>query len=401
MNKNLFFFKILVSSLLSISIIFLSLNNIIWINFWSFLNIPASTIPFSDLDALNIFLSYKQDGFNPYFENPNSHPVHKFLIYPSIWLYIAEFLNLQNYKNFILFCFVILTIYFWIIFDLTLKAKNKKLYCLILIYFFSTSNFLLIERLNIEIIIFCLIYFAIYSRKIILKNLLFILSFVLKLFPIFSLIIFIDKKKNFFFILVFCLIYVSLFQEEFILISKNIIEYALVYAYGVTSISKGIYHYSMKYEYLINDDNYTIFKFILIILFSIYGLLIFLINFNVKSKKSITAKLLSDQEKLFLAGAGIFTGTYLISSNIDYRLVFLILTFPYLAINLKKNFFLFYCLILIISFNSLIFQVDDVYGLIFFVNSVLVYFFKIIIFSVNCFYLGAIIDKYIILRFNN
>ena len=121
MNKNLFFFKILVSSLLSISIIFLSLNNIIWINFWSFLNIPASTIPFSDLDALNIFLSYKQDGFNPYFENPNSHPVHKFLIYPSIWLYIAEFLNLQNYKNFILFCFVILTIYFWIIFDLTLK----------------------------------------------------------------------------------------------------------------------------------------------------------------------------------------------------------------------------------------------------------------------------------------
>ena len=215
------------------------------------------------------------------------------------------------------------------------------------------------------------------------------------------MIIFIDKKKNFFFILVFCLIYVSLFQEEFILISKNIIEYALVYAYGVTSISKGIYHYSMKYEYLINDDNYTIFKFILIILFSIYGLLIFLINFNVKSKKSITAKLLSDQEKLFLAGAGIFTGTYLISSNIDYRLVFLILTFPYLAINLKKNFFLFYCLILLISFNSLIFQVDDVYGLIFFVNSVLGYLFKIIIFSVNCFYLGAIIDKYIILRFNN
>ena len=31
------------------------------------------------------------------------------------------------------------------------------------------------------------------------------------------------------------------------------IEYALIYAYGVTSIAKGIYYYSIKYGYFVNN----------------------------------------------------------------------------------------------------------------------------------------------------
>ena len=78
--------------LISILIIFLSFDHVMWVQFWGKLNIPAAIPPFSDLDALNIFLSYKQDGFNPYIESSQSHSVHKVLMYPSIWISITEIL---------------------------------------------------------------------------------------------------------------------------------------------------------------------------------------------------------------------------------------------------------------------------------------------------------------------
>ena len=92
-NKQLFL-KSLISLLITLLIFYLSQSQVYWTSFWSFLNIPAY-IPFSDFKALNIFLEYKENGFDPYQKNPNSHPIHSHLIYPSIWLRIFDFLNLK------------------------------------------------------------------------------------------------------------------------------------------------------------------------------------------------------------------------------------------------------------------------------------------------------------------
>ena len=75
--------KLFFSLLLSLGVIYLSLSHFNWMSFWGFLNIPASD-PFSDFKALNIFLEYKNNGFDPYFKNPISDPIHSVLIYPSI-----------------------------------------------------------------------------------------------------------------------------------------------------------------------------------------------------------------------------------------------------------------------------------------------------------------------------
>ena len=135
-----------------------------------FLNIPASD-PFSDFKALNIFLEYKKNGFNPYFENPISDPIHSVLIYPSIWLYIFDYLDLDKDLNFKIATFLILFIYFFVLIDLLFRIENKVFKSLLIVFFFS-SNFLLIERLNIEIILFCLIYFALVNKSF-LKQFLF------------------------------------------------------------------------------------------------------------------------------------------------------------------------------------------------------------------------------------
>ena len=242
--------KIFFSLILSCGIIYLSTLNIVWLNFWGFLNIPAAEPPFSDFKALNIFLNYKENGFNPYFKNPESDPIHSVLIYPSVWLNIADYLNLNKNLNFKIVCFFIFFIYFYVLSDLALRFGNKYFKYSVLIFFFSTSNFLIIERLNIEIILFCLIYFALINRKFLNQLIFYLLGLILKIFPIFSIFMFIEKKKNFIIVLSLSIFYLFLMREEIALIKNNIIEYALIFAYGALSISKSIYFYSTKFNYL-------------------------------------------------------------------------------------------------------------------------------------------------------
>jgi hypothetical protein len=386
----------LIPFFLSIFVIFLSLDQSVWFKFWGTLNIPAS-IPFSDLEALNIFLSYKQDGFNPYIESPQSHSVHKVMMYPSIWLSITEILNLQNPINFIFFCFIILYLYFYILLNMAFKINDKKFFLILALFFFSTSNFLLIERLNIEMIIFCIIYFALMSNKIWTQISFFLSSIVFKLFPIFSVFIFINRIKYFFLIITICLFYTFFMRHEILMILNNSIEYALIFAYGITSIAKGIYYYSTEFGYFINEKNYPLLKNSLILISMMYAISIFFINFRFKKNEIMTE--ISIEEKMFLSGAGIYIGTYITSTNIDYRLCFLIFTIPFLMS--QKNFKMInlYLLLITICFNSLIFEGGNTYSLFYFAKAFIIYLLKFIIFTVNCYYFGFILSKFINFNF--
>ena len=390
-----FFFALILSSF----ILFLSLEDLRWGQFWSFFYIPVGPIPFSDFDALNIFLSYEKMGLNPYIENPESHPIHKFLIYPSVWLKLTDFFKLNNELNFKITSFLILFTYFYVLIDFFVRFKKVTFRFLLLIFFFSTSNFLLIERLNVEIILFCLIYLSLVNKKIIMQFIFYSISLILKIFPIFSIFMFIDKKKIFFFTLLFSIVYLFLIREEITLISKNVIEYALISSYGAVSISKGLYYYSMKFGYLINDDNYQLFKIAIIILFSLYGLFLFLTSFSFSKSKEISNEISID-EKMFIAGAGIFIGTYAISANFDYRLIFLTLTFPYLVNKLNSKLLIIFFFILAFCFNSLLFS-GDPYSLSYFFKGVFIYTLKILLYSLYCHFFGIILNKYIEINFFN
>ena len=103
---------------------------------------------------------------------------------------------------------------------------------------------------------------------------------------------------------------------------------------------------------------------------------------------------------MFLAGAGIFIGTYVISANFDYRLIFLIFTFPYLINKLNSKLLVIYFFILIFCFNSFLYS-GDPYSLNYFLKGVFIYTLKIILFSFNCYYFGIILNKYIKINFFN
>ena len=137
MNKIKLF---LLPLLLTTFILYLSFHNQLWVSFWKTLNIPAVIPPFSDLDSISKTLLSKNQGYNVYLNNPFD-PAHGPYMYPSIWLLIFDFLNLENIFYFKIFNFFIILIYFLILQDLLNKEKSRLLKILILIFFFQLLIF--------------------------------------------------------------------------------------------------------------------------------------------------------------------------------------------------------------------------------------------------------------------
>ena len=397
--KTEYYFKLsnlILPLVVSSFVMFLSFDNNLWLEFWRAVNVPSQLPPFSDLDAINDALLSKKEGYNPYIENPNAITQGKYL-YPSIWLYLFDFLHLNNSTLFKVFNFLLIYFYVFILIDLVRKFNNKKLILPIILFFFSTNNFLLLERLNIEIIVFSITYLAVISNKKILKILFFFASIILKIFPFFSIFIFINNKKVFYSVLFSLIIYFVIMWNEIEMMKVNYPEYALIIAYGVTSIAKGIYYYSVDLGYFINDENYNLFKYSMIFLASVYVLFFSLIKFKFGEKK--LNQDISLEEQFFLSGGGIFLGTFLISASIDYRLIFIILTIPYILKIESKNLKIIFFVCYVISINSFIFEGGNRYTITYFFKALFVYSSKIYMFTFIAYIMGSILNKYIKIKF--
>ncbi len=395
MTISLKYLNLIISILISSLLIFISTDNLLWSNFWNFLGIPYQLPPFSDLDSINRSLLSYMEGFNPYLENPNDISGSKY-IYPKIWLYIFNFLNLNNEINFRLFCFIIIFSYFFSILNLFTKFKNKLFLVIILFFIFSKINLLLIERLNIDIIIFLLSCIILFSSKIFIKFFFFLLSFLLKIYPIFSILIFIKNKKYFYLALLFSFVSIILLKDQIILIKSNMIPYAMLIAYGFETLARGLYHYSINYNLFINNENYILFKNIIIFFGGIFTLSIFLVNFKF-GNKIVNSKLLLD-ESLFLLGGGVYLGTFLIATNIDFRLIFLLFTFP-LLMKLNKNIYIYlYIIFYIICLNALIIETGDRYSILYVLKSIMIHSMKLYIYTLVVYYLSSIINKNLIIK---
>ena len=171
------------------------------------------------------------------------------------------------------------------------------------------------------------------------------------------------------------------------------------------SITKAIYHLSIEYNFLINDSNYGFFKNVTIIIFIIYSLLLIFLGFLRPQKFEIS---LNDQlSNYFIAGSSIYIGTFIFGSNFDYRLIFLILTIPYI-ININ-NFHLKFLLIIsiTISINSFLFQhsehlfLSEINHWIYYTKAAFVYLCKFLILSFLCFLLGSNLKKINFLSLND
>ena len=236
-------------------------------------------------------------------------------------------LNLKNISIYNLSIIALLTLYFYTLINFIVNTNHKFTKVFMIVLCFSTSNFIMIERLSTDLIIFLLVYFLLNQKNKILQSFVIFIGFVLKYYPIFLISLLIEKKRDIL-IFVFFLLFFTLFfyYEEIKLVNNNIVEMALPIAYGSRTMLKAFFHLSEEYNFFLNNQNINFFRNLVMLMFFIYAFLLIIVGY----KEKILININNEIDKFFLSGASIYVGTFIIGANVDYRLMFLILTIPHL-----------------------------------------------------------------------
>ena len=381
----------IVSILLALSIFYFSLNPHMWPEFWGALKIPGNNVPFSDYKAHLSFLKCQELGIVISKQECTliSSGNARINTHPSIWVYLFSLLNLKNPLIYNISIVTLFTLYFFILIKLFRTYQNNLSKLVLLIFFFSTTNFILIERLATDLVIFLIVYFILNTKNKIFQSLLIFVGFILKYYPIFLITLLTERKKYIFTFLTCLMAFISLFYiKEIQLVNKNIVEMALPIAYGSRTMLKAFYHLSLEYNFFLNDENMNFFRNLTVLSFFMYTLFLVIVGYNNKYLMNTKYKL----DKYFLAGASIYVGTFIIGANVDYRLIFLIFTIPY-VINLEskliKNLLIFSYFFSINSFYFL----GDVLSISFFIKSFVIFLCKFIILSLLTIMIGTEMKK--------
>jgi len=203
------------------------------------------------------------------------------------------------------------------------------------LYFFP-SVILAFERGNTDLIIFIVIAIGIIlNRNIIISNFIFLVAGFFKLFPIAAisnLLILKKGKKGFILFCVYSIIffvYIILIKYEIKMILQNTPYSIYDLSYGLKIIPEII----IKKTGISKVKIYTFYTVFLIITN------LFCITFFIKKIKTLKIQVNTTSFYSYLVGMLIFSFTFIIGINWDYRKIFLLFTIPFLLKNIKAKIF--------------------------------------------------------------
>jgi hypothetical protein len=158
-----------------------------WTTTWNDLNIPSLRPPFNDLRSITNGVKTLQQGGNPLIEN-KSDPQQRPMNYPRIWLYLFSGLGIRDANVRIVgvtFCVLYLVCVSWLIIQCTSILGMLTLLAAGL----SLAPLLALERGNTDLFIFALVFLGcIASNKYFKSGALFVAA-VLKLFPFAAMLV--------------------------------------------------------------------------------------------------------------------------------------------------------------------------------------------------------------------
>jgi len=291
-----------------------------WFTTWTTLQVPPPlSPPFLDMRTVQGSLLSAKLGFDPQVKNPGDL-TGRTLDYPKIWVGIARLFQLDNETNLILFVCVYILAY--IVCCFLLLRNSPSLYLLLAI--FSGTSLLAVERGNNDLLVFALLFVGISLSQSYFRAFAVLLVTVLKLFPAFLVVTLAKKPK-------ILMVLVLLIAGYFLYISG---ELKILLA-GNTALSDpnsifASYGFDTNMQYIRqmltgqSAATYALIKYMFILVS------LGLIAFISRSKYLDLTDNSEYKTDLFIAGGIVFSGTYLITSNWDYRLIFLLFCIPYI-----------------------------------------------------------------------
>ncbi len=281
-----------------------------WASTWRGLLIPTMSPIFADMRTVQGALTTLAQGFNPQLNNVGD-PWGRAMNYPAVWIYIAQMLGLQSETNYFIFVMVGIGLFLYCCFKIIVRWES--VWALLVI--FSGAALLAVERGNNDLIVFSLLYFfacvpAIYKIFPI------VIATALKIYPVLVIPAFIKNRKLSIALTIACFgLLLFMWQELIAICAATPVAAGL--SYGAASIAAAAAMTPVK----IPQSLVTILLIISV-----------LVAYGVKFRHfDVSTADVADEfsQRLFLLGACTYIGTFLLSSNWDYRLIFLIFCVPY------------------------------------------------------------------------
>ena len=303
-----------------------------WKPTWAALTVPTEMPPFSDMRSVQGAIDAVHRGLNPQVVNPGD-PWHRTMDYPIVWERIAERLHFEVEPDYLSFEIVLVLAFLASVAGLLWWAPSPWLVACA----FSSSILLLVERGNNDLAVFSLVCLAQAVPLAIGLAILFVAA-LLKLYPVLCWPALVRTRGTLVLAGVLAAAFVLLLQDELSAIHRAQPMRAYL-SYGSAS-----YAYAFKVMGHVTVPGLLISA--VLVLASLAMLLLFAGHIRFVQDERFEAR-----RRLFYAGAFVFLGTFVLGSNWDYRLAFLLFCVPLLATLESATFRRALLAILLLSLN--------------------------------------------------
>ena len=284
-----------------------------WTPTWKALLVPTWSPAFADMRSVQGALKSARQGLNPQVDNPGD-PWNRPLNYPAVWIWIAKLCGFDHEINYLIFVSIAVLCFIYCLYNLISETNSIW----ILLIAFSGASLFAVERGNNDIIIFSLVYLAAGAPGQ-LMVLLLLTATALKIFPI--------------------LVFPALIAERVSALIFGICSTALMFFMRteLTAIRAGTpVYYGLSYGsacIAAAAEKFFHLKIPQILISTLLIASVFVVYLKPFRFLDLHAECTNERVKrLFCFGAYIFVGTFLLNSNWDYRLIFLLLCVPYVLL---------------------------------------------------------------------
>ncbi len=285
---------------------------------WRLWNIPTMKPYLIDSRVITAGAEAHARGLDPLINNPGS-PV---MNYPHIWQLL--FLLGIDQSDTVYFGITFAGLFFAGVFLVT-KEINRPTACLMTGSIFSPAVLLGLERGNNDLVIFFLLALTVYfiNKSRIGSGIVIGFAFLLKLYPVFGLVIFLKENKKVFWTIIaiatlICGIYtVVMFNELRLVRSATPRPPAGAYGVDVGWTDLGAHHFVRAAVV------FRVVSYLAVIVIAAISLIH-------AGRRALPTRESNKHLNSFRVGSAVFVGTFLLGGNWDYRLVVLLLVIPQL-----------------------------------------------------------------------
>jgi len=325
-----------------------------WLDTWTAVGVTSYRPPFLDLRVITSGLTTLHHGGDPLVANP-ADPLGRTLNYPRVWLVLFSLFHINDH-NVIFVGLGICGMYLLCISHLLLRSRDDLEALVILLAAVSLSALFGIERGNIDLLMFGLVYCGSVLAKGRVRTVLFAVAAVLKIYPIAALAVDIlqatKKRRVWSIVLLGAVITLLAVQAKDIDLIRHATPVSILESYGILSINAFAISYADSFGFTVP---FAIGFRTLAGCFLI-GACAAMIAWSRPGELLRIREETGAQYDLFAVFGAIYAFSFALGSNWDYRLIFLIPTLPLaiqmVRLSLYRYGALFYVAAVILAMNS-------------------------------------------------